>query len=139
MRKLAGSLCQMSPKDLAACERALVSGARAQHAGTRQQLRAAARRFVRRHRRDVGHLRWMLLSAVANSALAVNPMGLGASPVHAKVTLLSPPLTAAANPLSGEDVGPFSAPAIGDLGLRLRSRRPDIPGFVQRGAGCRLS
>lgn len=43
----------------------------AQHAGTRQQVRAAARRFVRRHRRDDGYLRWVLRSVGTSSALAV--------------------------------------------------------------------
>jgi hypothetical protein len=98
----------------AACERALVAGARSQRAGTRQQLRAAARRFVRRHRRDVRYLRWLLRSVAASSALAVALLGLGSSPVHAKATLFTP-LTGAANPLEGLDVGIFSAPAVGDL------------------------
>ena len=54
-----------------ACERALVAGAPTQRAGTRQQVRAAARRFVRRHGRDDGYLRWVLRSVGASSALAV--------------------------------------------------------------------
>jgi len=97
-----------------ACERALVAGARTQRAGTRQQLRAAARRFVRRHRRDVGYLRWVLRSVVASSALAVALLGLGAEPAHAKATLFAPQ-TGFANPLDGQDAGSFSTPALGDL------------------------
>jgi hypothetical protein len=97
-----------------ACERALVAGARTQRAGTRQQLRAAARRFVRRHRRDAGYLRWVLHSVAASSALAVALLGLSAEPAQAKATLFGP-LTGAANPLAGQDVGSVSTPAFGDL------------------------
>jgi hypothetical protein len=97
-----------------ACQRALVAGARAQGAGTRQQVRAAARRFVRRHRRDAGYLAFVLRSVVASSALAVALLGLGAGPAHAKATLFAAQ-TGAANPLNGQDVGYRSAPSVGDL------------------------
>jgi hypothetical protein len=98
----------------AACERALVAGARERGAGTRQQLRAAARRFVRRHRRDSGYLRWVLRSVAASSALAVALLGLGAEPAQAQATLFAE-LTGAANPLAGQVVGSYAAPALGDL------------------------
>src|SRR5688572_8358748 len=66
----------------ATCVRALVAGARS--AGTRQQVRAAARRFVARHRRDDGYLRWVLDSASAGSALAAALLGLAAEPAGAE-------------------------------------------------------
>jgi hypothetical protein len=95
-----------------ACERALVAGARSGRAESRQQVRAAARRFVRRHRRDRALLRFALRSAGASSALAVALLGLAAEPVHAQATLFVP---LASDPLAGLDVGLFSAPAHGDL------------------------
>jgi hypothetical protein len=97
-----------------ACQRALVAGAKSEGAGTRQQLRAAARRFVRRHRRDAGYLAFVLRSVAASSALAVALLGLGAEPAHAKATLFAAQ-TGAANPLDGQDVGRLSIPALGDL------------------------
>ncbi|HEX5068065.1 MAG TPA: FG-GAP-like repeat-containing protein, partial [Myxococcota bacterium] len=96
----------------AACERVLVGAARAQRAGTRQQLRAAARRFVRRHRRDRGYLAWVLRSVGTSSALAVALLGLGAVPAHAAGTLFTE-VTGAANPFAGVDVG--RRPALADL------------------------
>jgi hypothetical protein len=99
----------------AACERALVESARGLRAATRQQLRAAARRFVRRHRRDAGYLRWVLRSVGASSALALALLGLGAEPAHAKATLFTE-LTGPANPVDGLNVqGLFSTPVFGDL------------------------
>ena len=68
---------------------------------------------MRRHRRDVGYLRWVLRSVVASSALAVALLGLGAEPAHAKATVFGPLGTS--SPLYGQDVGTFSAPAQGDL------------------------
>jgi len=98
-----------------ACQRALVAGAKAEDAGTRQQLRAAARRFVRRHRRDAGYLAFVLRSVAMSSAFAVALLGLGAEPAHAKATLFAAQ-TGAANPLDGQNVGSQdSTPAVGDL------------------------
>src|SRR5688572_7504451 len=70
-----------------ACERALVASARG--AASRQQLRAAARSFVRRHRHDHGYLRWVLRSVGASSALAIALLGL-AEPVRAELAPFSP-------------------------------------------------
>jgi hypothetical protein len=93
------------------CARALVDRARAARVGTRQQRRAAARRFVRRHRRDPAYLRWVLRSAGASSALALALLGL-ASPAHATVPAFAP---FTPDPLTGQDVGSQSTPALGDL------------------------
>ncbi len=98
----------------AQCARLLVERARAAGAGTRQQLRAAARRFVRRHRRDEPYLRWVLHSVAASSALAVALLGLGAAPAGAELPPFAA-LTGAANPLNGQDVGAYSTSALGDL------------------------
>src|SRR5262245_53512626 len=95
-----------------ACEQALVRAAR--EAGSRQLVRAAARRFVRRHRGDAGYLAWVLRSVGASSALAVALLGLGASPAAATFPSFSP-LTGAANPLNGLDVGNRSNAAFVDL------------------------
>ncbi len=98
-----------------ACERALARAARAHCAGSRQQLRAAARRFVRRHRRDAGYLAWVLRSVGACSALAVALLGLGAAPAHAELTPFGA-LTGSGNPFDGLGAGSFqTAPAVGDL------------------------
>jgi FG-GAP repeat len=96
----------------AACERALVSSARG--AGTRQQVRAAARRFVRRHRRDGPYLSWVRRSVAARSAFAAVLLGLSAAPAAAELAPFAG-LTAAENPLIGRDVGSYSTPAFGDL------------------------
>jgi hypothetical protein len=99
----------------AACERALVRSARAQRAGSRQQLRAAARRFVRRHRRDAGYLAWVLRSVGASSALALALLGLASQPTHAKATMWSgdAKIPNTFFHLNGGSRGP--APACGDL------------------------
>jgi uncharacterized protein (DUF2141 family) len=97
-----------------ACERALSRAARAQGAGSRQQVRAAARSFVRRHRRDAGYLAWVLRAVRASSALAVALLGLAATPASATLPSFSA-LTGAANPLNGVDVGYRSAAAFVDL------------------------
>jgi uncharacterized protein (DUF2141 family) len=94
------------------CERALAAAGRASGAGSRQQVRAAARRFVRRHRGDVAHLEWALRCATASAALAVALLGLGAKPIAARTTLFTIPTT---NPVLGQDVGSYSAPALADL------------------------
>jgi hypothetical protein len=93
-----------------ACERALVDGARQECAGTRQQLRAAARRFVRRHRRDSRYLGWVLRCVAASSALAVALLGLGAAPAAAKLA----PYQISGQPFS-QDVGSYAAPTLGDI------------------------
>ncbi len=112
---LLGLIVRSGPSQMVqACERALFAGARAQGAGSRQQLRAAARRFVRRHRRDLAYLRWVLRTVAASSALAVSLLGLSAEPAQAKAPLFSAQ-TGAANPLDGKDVGSYSRPGFGDL------------------------
>ena len=111
MRASPAAACLVSKR---ACERALVRAARAQGAGSRQQVRAAARRFVRRHRRDAGYLAWVLRSVTVSSALAVALLGLGAAPAHAALAPYSA-LTGAANPLSGQGVGGSSKPWFVDL------------------------
>lgn len=92
-----------------ACERALF--ARARSAGTRQMVRAAARAFVRRHRRDEGHLRWVLRGVGASSALAVTLLGLAGAPAAADTA----PFVLRATNLDPQDAGTRSAPALGDL------------------------
>jgi len=94
------------------CERALLASARAQRIASRQQLRAAARRFVRRHARDTGYLAWVLCSVAASSALAVALLGLGAQPASAAATHFTE-VTGAANPFPGVDGQ--SRPALTDL------------------------
>src|SRR5688572_14224898 len=97
------------------CERALVASARRQRAGTRQQLRAEARRFVRRHRRDASYLAWVLRSVGASSALAVALLGLTAAPASAGLAPAFREQTGAANPLAGQDAGTLSRPSPSDL------------------------
>jgi FG-GAP-like repeat len=97
-----------------ACERGLVRAARAQGAGSRQQVRAAARRFVRRHRRDPSYLGWVLRAVSTSSALAVVLLGLGAMPASAFIPGFSP-LTGSANPLDSVDIGSRSNAALVDL------------------------
>src|SRR5688572_6398339 len=97
-----------------ACERVLFEGARVHRPVTRQQLRAAAREFVRRHRRDPAYLRWVLRSAGASSALASSLLGLSAAPAGAELAPFRAQ-TGAENPLLSRDVGTYSAPAFADL------------------------
>src|SRR5262249_47990426 len=103
----------MTPGSVArSCECALVAAARG--AGTRQQLRSAARAFVRRHRRDVGYLAWVVRSVGASSALAIALLGLATDPATAKTA----PFEAhqgSSNPFNNYDVGDYSVPAFGDL------------------------
>ena len=94
------------------CTRVLADRARTAGAGTRQQRRAAARRFVRRHRRDPAYLRWVLRSAGASSALALALLGLGAVPA---VAALPPFSDFTPDPLAGKSVNNQSTPALGDL------------------------
>ena len=178
-----------NPALTAECTRALVAGARG--AGTRQQVRAAARRFVRRHRHEHGYLRWVLRSVGARSALAVALLGLSAAPATAELApfRMVPPSTldfdagqtrrpalgdldgdgdldlvtgevgggfdyyqntghattlgvrfplSSASPLANQDVGSFSAPALGDLNgdgdldLIVGRGRRDLPLLRQR-------
>jgi hypothetical protein len=93
------------------CTRALYEMASVAGAGTRQQRRAAARHFVRRHRRDPAYLRWVLRSAGASSALALALLGFGA-PADAAL----PPFSDfTPDPLAGKSVNNQSTPAFGDL------------------------
>jgi hypothetical protein len=103
---------QQHPSLAEACARALIAAARSEPTATRQQLRAAARRFVRRHRRDAGYLAWVLRSVSASSALAVALLGIAAEPASAQATAFT---MRTPDPLVGQDVGLFSAPAQGDL------------------------
>ena len=95
-----------------ACAIALARAAR--DAGTRQQVRAAARAFVRRHRRDDAYLRWVLRSGCRSAALAVALLGFGAAPAFAALPPFAA-LTGSANPMAGQDVGVFSRLAFADL------------------------
>src|SRR3989442_785759 len=86
---------------LCRCEHALSAAARAAGVDTRQQVRAAARSFVRRHRRNGSYLAFVLRSVLANSALAALLLGLAPAPAHAAAALFAEP-TGAANPLTGQ-------------------------------------
>src|SRR5262249_13751822 len=99
---------------LGRCERALVAAGRAARAGTRQQIRAAARRFVRRHRRNGSYLAFVLRKVLTNSAFAIALLGLGPTPADARTTFFVE-RTGSANPLNGFDVGLLSTPALADL------------------------
>jgi hypothetical protein len=92
-----------------ACERALVACAR--RSGTRQQVRAAARAFVRRHRRDDRYLRWVVRGVAGSSALAIALLGFGAAPAAAELA----PFVLRPSNLDTQDVGGRSGPALGDL------------------------
>ena len=96
---------------VADCQRALFAAARG--AATRQTLRAAARAFVRRHRRDGAYLSWVIRSVTTSSALAIALLGV-ASPASAELAPFAAK-TGTANPLQGQDVGFLSTPALGDL------------------------
>jgi len=99
---------------LGRCERALVAAARAARAGTRQQVRAAARGFVRRHRRNGSYLAFVLRKVLANSAFAVALLGLAPAPAHAATTVFIEK-TGAANPMNGQNLSANAAVAAGDL------------------------
>ena len=114
MRERRGGLVNSSSGLVLACERALARSARAHGAGTRQQVRAAARRFVRRHRRDETYLRWVLRGIGACSALAVALLGLSAAPASAEMAPFAE-RTGAADPFNGQQVGVDATPALGDL------------------------
>jgi hypothetical protein len=96
--------------EAAACAAALVASARTQRGTTRQQLRAAARRFVRRHRRDRCYLRWVASQVGASSALAVALLGLSPAPAQAEIAPFEPGFFN-----NTSDIGQNSAPALGDL------------------------
>src|SRR6187397_1100377 len=93
------------------CAHALVRSARACEAGTRQQVRAAARRFVRRHRRDVAYLAWVVRSVGSRAALAGLLLGLSATSAHAELA----PFTVRSHAITAWDAGAEAAPAFGDL------------------------
>ncbi|MEZ4356323.1 MAG: VCBS repeat-containing protein [Myxococcota bacterium] len=100
------------PSDLPnACARALARAARASGAGSRRQVRAAARRFVRRHRRDAAYLRAVLRGVAASSALALALLGLGPRGAAAQASF--DPIAAPANPL--EAFTTFQWPTFVDL------------------------
>jgi hypothetical protein len=99
---------------VSACERALWRAARSRGLGTRQQVRARARSFVRRHRRDSAYLHWVVRSVTSSSALAVALLGLAADPAGAATAPFAA-RTGSANPLNAKDVGQYSAPALADL------------------------
>jgi hypothetical protein len=92
------------------CERVLFAGARS--AASRQQVRAAARRFVRRHRADAGYLVWVLRTVTARSALAAVLLGLSAAPAGAVLAPFGP---GSGDPLTGQSAGTRSAPVLVDL------------------------
>ena len=91
-----------------ACELALARSARALGAGTRQQARAAARRFVRRHRRDTAYLSWVVRSVGPGSALAAVLLGLAVAPANAELA----PFTVRSHAIVAWDAGVDSAPEI---------------------------
>jgi len=95
-----------------ACERALVAGARSAGVGPRQQVRAAARRFVRRHRRDAQLLQRALRMALASASLAAALLGFGP-----RAALAAAPFFEAegSGPFAPFDVGTAAAPAVADL------------------------
>jgi uncharacterized protein (DUF2141 family) len=115
MRSAGGEGRAEGPDLLLRCERALAAAARAARAGTRQQVRAAARRFVRHHRRNGSYLAFVLRSVLANSALAVLLLGLAPSPGHARGATLFTEITGTASPVHGLLPGNGGAPAVGDL------------------------
>src|SRR5262245_45274652 len=96
------------------CERALCEAGRAAGTSSRQQVRAAARSFVRRHRRNRSYLSFVLRSVLANSALAVALLGFASAPADARSTLFLEN-TGTANPMNGQDVGILSTPAAIDI------------------------
>ncbi len=109
------SLVTSRDPDLARdCERALFIGARSARVGTRQQVRAAARRFVRGHRRDRALLARVLHGALASAAFAAAILGLAPGAASADAPLLVE-RTGAQNPFDGADVGAYASPALGDL------------------------
>jgi hypothetical protein len=114
MRERRGGLVNPSSGLALACERALARSARASGAGTRQQVRAAARRFVRIHRRDQTYLRWVLRSLATRSALAVALLGLSAAPAGAEIAPFAE-RTGASDPFNSQQVGVDAKPALGDL------------------------
>src|SRR5262249_53091719 len=92
------------------CERALVRAARSTTAGSRQQIRAAARHFTHRHRRDHAYLAWVLRCVATSAATAVALLGLRVEPASASGTRFTEALG-----FGGLDVGSFSTVAAGDL------------------------
>src|SRR6187397_1264825 len=93
------------------CAHALVRSARACEAGTRQQVRAAARRFVRRHRRDAAYLAWVVRSVGSRATLAGMLLGLSAAPASAELA----PFASTLHAITAWDAGAEATPAFGDL------------------------
>jgi len=97
--------------DLArACQRRLTSAARLAGVGTRQQVRAAARSFVRRHRRDPRYLRLVASIVAASSSFAVALLGL--APTEARAAATHFVLSGFVSPVT---ILSDLAPALGDL------------------------
>jgi len=133
------------------CARALFAAARVAGVGSRQQVRAAARGFVRRHRRDRSYLAWALRCARASSALAVALLGLAAQPASARTTLFldrtgsESPLGPLANP-GGSYISYIVACNVdgdGDLDVLVNGSRyfentgtPTTPAFIERTGGA---
>jgi hypothetical protein len=95
------------------CEQRLFAAARCAGAASRQQLRAAARRFVKRHRGDRSYLEWVLRRVAASAASALALLGL--DPAHAALNggpVFDP---FASNPLAGAPSVLRAAPALADL------------------------
>ncbi len=114
MRKRRSGLVNAGPGLVHACERALARSARSHGVGTRQQVRAAARRFVRGHRRDMNLLTWVLRTVGASSALAVALLGLSPGKAAAELPQFEA-RTGAANPLNDQNVGSYSTLSLVDL------------------------
>ncbi|MBK7947395.1 MAG: VCBS repeat-containing protein [Deltaproteobacteria bacterium] len=101
------------------CERALVGALRATTDLARADARFAARRFVKRHRRDPGFLRWCTQQLARSAALAAALVGLGGAtaPVAAAGPLgYFETLSGSANPLDGIDAGTLVSPTFADFG-----------------------
>ena len=115
MRMRIGGAPRREDRDLLRrCERVLATAGRAAGAGSRQQVRAAARSFVRRHRRDGSYLAFVLRSVLANSAFAVALLGLAPTPADAATTLFIQKV-GSDNPLDFANVGNLSTPAASDF------------------------
>jgi hypothetical protein len=95
------------------CEALLVAAARRAGTASRQQLRSAARRFVKRHRGDRAYLEWVLCRVTASAAAALALLGLAPAQAALNGGPVFDPF--ATNPLASADVGYRAAPAVADL------------------------
>jgi hypothetical protein len=105
------------------CIQLLVEKARAEGGGTRQQVRAAARRFVRRHRRNRSYLRKVLRAVVASSALAVTLLGLGVDVMPASAASAGTVLTGSRQHSPSESQAPLTEAQREAIWTRLRANR----------------